>query len=157
MGFHSSAANNVEQGAGGWNSSWLNMAPSSGLTLQMDLIVSRNLILCHSVATRCPLWGPTAASRALINSTQGVEMRNWVLPQIQPWEGTKGSEQDREGRQRETGGLGIILQMLPLSNLDTSHTRFCLCAPVPEYMSVCTEHSRPIKRVMDTHENKITT
>lgn len=34
------------------------MGLSSGLTLQMDLIVLRNSIFCHSAGTLCPSLGP---------------------------------------------------------------------------------------------------
>ena len=126
---------------GGGNSGRLNMGLSSGLTPQMDLIVLRNSIFCHSVGTLRPSPGPPRCSRrgALINSTQGVELRNWVLPRIKPWE--SGVERERRGGRlgevvAAVGGgcFRIILQMLPLSHLDTSHTRslphhvMCTCS-----------------------------
>lgn len=40
-------------GSGGLKSVWLNMDFSSGLTLQMDLIVMRNSIFCHSACMLC--------------------------------------------------------------------------------------------------------
>lgn len=57
----------------------LNMGFSAGLTLQMDLIVLRNSIFCHSACVRAclvPHQGRAAANAALINSTQGVKLSN---------------------------------------------------------------------------------
>lgn len=86
------------------------MGLSSGLTLQMDLIVLRNSIFCHSECTLCLSLGSDCSERALINSTQSVELRNWVLPQIKPWERAMDREHEWKEWETQIGGgwkLGI--------------------------------------------------
>lgn len=52
---------------------WLNMGFSAGLTLQMDLIVLRNSIFCHSACMPCPSPGPSCSQRSPYQQQSGCE------------------------------------------------------------------------------------
>lgn len=130
----------MKQGDAGWNSGWLNMGLSSGLTLQMDLIVLRNSIFCHSAGTQCPSLGPDCSKRGPYqrHSGCGIEELSSASNQTmrkndrEEWEKRRRGKKKREKKMWERGG-GVILQMLLLSHLDTNHThtltyRMCTCS-----------------------------
>lgn len=52
---------------------WLNMGFSVGLTLQMDLIVLRNSIFCHSACMPCPSPAPGCSQRSPYQQHSGCE------------------------------------------------------------------------------------
>lgn len=84
ISFYFSLADNGETGRW-WQKQWL---PKYGPFIWLN---STNGPHCLEesyfgvLRARCVLlWGPGAARKALINSAQGVELRNSVLPQIKP-------------------------------------------------------------------------
>lgn len=73
------------------------MGFSSGLTLQMDLIVLRNSIFCHSACTLCPSLGPDCSQRGPYqqHSGCGIEQLSSASDQT-----TRKSDTERTGVRR---------------------------------------------------------
>lgn len=136
-----SLVNNRKQGNGGGHSGWLNMGLSSGLTLQMDLIVSRNLIFCHSAGTLCPLWGPTAASGGPYQQHSGCGIEELSSASNQTMRGNeRGRTELRSGRVWRLEERGL-LENSPYASTpplrSKPHTFIRLCVHLFQRCKLC--------------------
>lgn len=108
------------------------MGFSSGLTLQMDLIVLRNSIFCHSACAPCPSPEPGCSRRGPYQRHSGCGMEQLSsasdLNYEKEWQRVNGSEKwkEKSGRVQDgflRGFCGVAYAPLP------SHLRL-LYAPV---------------------------
>lgn len=127
------------------------MGLSSGLTLQMDLIVLRNSIFCHSACTLCPSLGPPDCSERgpyQQHSGCGIEELSSASNQT-----TRKSDSERtggRGRGRKRKGIkSLDASTLPLRHKPHTHITLApVCNTCIHYNNTWTHmsaHTRCVK------------
>lgn len=115
-------------GSGGLKSVWLNMGFSSGLTLQMDLIVLRNSIFCHSA---CMLCVPAPAPPQPF-PRPSCRQRGPLSPELRVCGNEEsGSARDQTAGRGEEGGIWRYCPTRSLPTRSRTSVRSVKCANTP--------------------------